>query len=91
MKPISFTPLELLLLSAFVSLVTGIVLRAYATSKYVCKTDCIGRKEGCNKLIESLVHNNKIQFNMLRALIVHSVPDKDVQERILNTAVKYEQ
>lgn len=61
----TFTALEALLLSAFVSCVIGIVVRVRSVSPEQCRK----QHEMLEDVLKSIKTNNDIQFRMFRAIV----------------------
>lgn len=84
---ITLSPLELILLSGFISLVTGLVVRLYLGSRYVLKNECDRQRE----VFLAYKKDMKIIFRMLRSIIAHMedlTPEQRAQ--ILNETEGYE-
>gem|GEM_PF-3169659 len=86
----TFTPLEALSLTAFVTVVTGLVVHALTRRNYVSHTECEERRvHVCSTLKavqddhaalrQDLKDRTNILFRMVRALIAH---DKDMPDGI---------
>jgi len=82
---LTFTPLELLLLTAFVSSLTAVSVRIWLGSKFVPRDQCRLRHEASEDSLDGVNAKLTILFRMLRALVVHSDIPKDTQAQILNT------
>jgi len=82
---LTFTPLELLLLTAFISALTAVSVRIWLGSKFVPREQCRLRHDASEDTFDAVSSKLNILFRMLRALVVHSDIPKDIQAQILNT------
>ncbi len=85
------TPLEFVLLAAFLTLLSAVLTRLLFSGKFVTKEtcaaerekQCLERQQVCTEL-ENLRDGQKVQFRMLRALIAHSTMPDEKKAEVLN-------
>ncbi|WP_018124959.1 hypothetical protein [Desulfovibrio oxyclinae] len=87
----SFTPLETLLIGFACSLLSAVGVRLLFAKNFVTHTQCTSEREKMcqadkelRERLKSLDNGQRIQFRMLRGIIVHSNIPAEQQERILN-------
>lgn len=81
----TLTPLEALLLAAFVSACTAVGVRIWLGNKFVLRSECQMRHDSGALALKNANTKLDILFRMTRALIVHSSIPAAKQEEILNT------
>ncbi|MBC16548.1 MAG: hypothetical protein CL942_05795 [Desulfovibrio sp.] len=87
----TFTPLETMGIAAFFSLVSAVAVRLLFARSFVTKVQCTSEREKLclereqiKDILQRLREGQRIQFRMLRAVIVHSDIPATKQEEILN-------
>jgi hypothetical protein len=87
----TFTPLETMCIAAFFSLMSAVAVRLLFSRSFVTTVQCSAEREKIclereqfRQQYEDLKAGQKIQFRMLRAIIVHSNIPPEKQEDILN-------
>lgn len=80
----TFTPLELVLLTAALALVSALIVRVWLGNKFVLRSECQLRHESGAAALRGFSTKLDILFRMTRALIVHSDIPADKQAEILN-------
>ncbi|WMW65769.1 hypothetical protein [Nitratidesulfovibrio liaohensis] len=81
----TFTPLELVLLTGFISAVIALGVRIWLGSRFVPHEQCRLQHDASADSLDNVNTKLNILFRMLRALVVHSDIPKDTQAQILNT------
>ncbi|MBU1001924.1 MAG: hypothetical protein KKE73_05330 [Proteobacteria bacterium] len=80
----TLTPLETLLGSAIISIITALSVRLVLGGSFVTKVQCrLNHDQEC-RTNGSIQRKLDIQFRMLRALILHSDLPTEKKEEILN-------
>lgn len=86
-----FTPLETMGIASFFSLMSAVAVRLLFSRSFVTNVQCSAEREKIclereqlKRQYDDLKDGQKIQFRMLRAIIVHSNIPPEKQEDILN-------
>lgn len=80
----TLTPLETLLGSAMISIITALSVRLVMSGSFVTKVQCRHNHDQECRTNGSIQRKLDIQFRMLRALILHSDLPTEKKEEILN-------
>ena len=82
----TFTPLEALAIAAFFSLVSAVAVRLMFSRSFMTRTQCSSEREKLcvekrqlSKDLQELKEGQRLQFRMLRGIVVHSGIPADKQ------------
>lgn len=87
----TFTPLETMGIAAFFSLMSAVAVRLLFSRSFVTRVQCSSEREKLclereqiRELMTALKEGQRIQFKMLRSVIVHLDIPAEKREEILN-------